>query len=91
MYKIPCLKNSKFDDNYNITEQPEIYYETSIVAIKEDKTGTYTLDHILGIRNKDESIVKERYYSFVNMIDTYTEQELLKLINEEIDKLFCEV
>lgn len=87
MYRHLIIKDFIFDENYNLIDQPDEYcYEASMLAVKEDKSGTYSIDHILAIRDKNKDKVQERYDYICSILDSYEESQLLDIINTEIDK-----
>lgn len=72
---------------YKICTKLNNYYVASIVITKIDVDAEFTLDNILSIKSKDEEKVKNRYNYLQSLLNNYTEEKLLELVDSEVNKL----
>ncbi len=72
---------------YKICTKLNNYYVASMVITKIDVDGEFTLDNILSIKSKDEEKVTNRYNYLQFLLNNYTEEKLLELVDSEVNKL----
>lgn len=72
---------------YKICTKLNNYYVASMVITKIDVDDEFTLDNILSIKSKDEEKVKNRYNYLQSLLNNYTEEKLLELVDSEVNKL----
>lgn len=84
MFKTPEYSDLSIDSNYNIKEEKKSYYEASMMIIKDDIDGRYSIDNICAIRNRDEQTVINRYNYLESILNEFTESRLLEFIDSQI-------
>lgn len=84
MFKTPEYSDLSIDSNYNIKEEKKSYYEASMMIIKDDIDGRYSIDNICAIRNRDEQTVINRYNYLEAILNEFTESRLLEFIDSQI-------
>lgn len=72
---------------YKICTKLNNYYVASMMITKIDVDDEFTLDNILSIKSKDEEKVKNRYNYLQSLLNNYTEEKLLELVDSEVNKL----
>lgn len=72
---------------YRICSQMNNYYVASMIITKVDDDYEFTLDNILSIRSKDEEKVKNRYEYLQSVLNNYSEEKLLELVDSEVNNL----
>lgn len=78
--------NFEVDENYKVVDTPEkIYYETGMSISNNTKDAVYTIDNVLSLKDSDIDKVQTRYNYLSYILDNYTEQELLCLVNSKIN------
>lgn len=82
MIKVPMIKNEK--DNTSISV--DYFYKTSIIIIKEDEKGIWTIDNVMNYQNKNIEFVEERYNDLYNIISEKDISEIMMIINSSIDE-----
>lgn len=72
---------------YKICSQMNDYYVASMMITKIDSYGEFTLDNILAIKSKDKEKVKNRYKYLQLILNNYSEEKLLELVDSEVNNL----
>lgn len=72
---------------YKICSQMNDYYVASMIITKIDDDCEFTLDNILSIRSKDEEKVKNRYEYLQSILNNYSEEKLLEIVDSEVNNL----
>lgn len=72
---------------YKICSQMNDYYVASMMITKIDSCGEFTMDNILAIKSKDKEKVKNRYNYLQSILNNYSEEKLLELIDSEVSNL----
>ena len=58
-----------------------------MIITKIDDDCEFTLDNILSIRSKDEEKVKNRYEYLQSILNNYSEEKLLEIVDSEVNNL----
>lgn len=71
--------------DYEIVNNPETkYYEAGMVMTKYADDGKYSIDNLFAVRNSDREIVQLRYNYLSYILDNYSLQEILTLVDKLI-------